>query len=29
MDLEDMVNLGQGFYAFVKYINRLDRITGI
>ena len=23
MDLEDMVNLGQGFYAFVKYINRL------
>ncbi len=22
MDLEDMVNLGQGFYAFVKYINR-------
>jgi YidC/Oxa1 family membrane protein insertase len=21
-DLEDMVNLGQGFYAFVKYINR-------
>jgi YidC/Oxa1 family membrane protein insertase len=23
MDLEDMVNLGQGFYAFVKYINRV------
>jgi YidC/Oxa1 family membrane protein insertase len=23
MDLEDVVNLGQGFYAFVKYINRL------
>jgi YidC/Oxa1 family membrane protein insertase len=23
MDMEDMVNLGQGFYAFVKYINRL------
>jgi YidC/Oxa1 family membrane protein insertase len=23
MDLEDIVNLGQGFYAFVKYINRL------
>jgi YidC/Oxa1 family membrane protein insertase len=23
MDKEDMVNLGQGFYAFVKYINRL------
>ena len=23
MELEDMVNLGQGFYAFVKYINRL------
>ena len=22
MNLEDMVNLGQGFYAFVKYINR-------
>ncbi len=22
MDMEDMVNLGQGFYAFVKYINR-------
>ncbi len=22
IDLEDMVNLGQGFYAFVKYINR-------
>jgi len=22
LDLEDMVNLGQGFYAFVKYINR-------
>lgn len=21
-DMEDMVNLGQGFYAFVKYINR-------
>ncbi len=21
-DLEDLVNLGQGFYAFVKYINR-------
>jgi YidC/Oxa1 family membrane protein insertase len=23
MELEDMVNLGQGFYAFVKYINRV------
>ncbi len=23
MDLEDVVNLGQGFYAFVKYINRV------
>lgn len=23
MELEDIVNLGQGFYAFVKYINRL------
>ena len=23
MDMEDMVNLGQGVYAFVKYINRL------
>lgn len=23
MDLEDIVNLGQGFYAFVKYINRV------
>jgi YidC/Oxa1 family membrane protein insertase len=23
MDLEDLVNLGQGFYAFVKYINRV------
>jgi YidC/Oxa1 family membrane protein insertase len=22
LDMEDMVNLGQGFYAFVKYINR-------
>ena len=22
MDMEDMVNLGQGFYAFVNYINR-------
>ena len=22
MDMDDMVNLGQGFYAFVKYINR-------
>jgi len=23
MELEDIVNLGQGFYAFVKYINRV------
>lgn len=23
LEMEDMVNLGQGFYAFVKYINRL------